>query len=130
MDRIGGMMEKTQIPDDVPIQAGLVNRTIEQSQSRVEGYNFDVRKHLLEYDDVLNMQRNKIYEQRDRLFVKDDLTEDFLEMLEAEVKRHASETNRVADELNQVRHRLALWEASRWTRLGRAFGLGPKRTGR
>ncbi len=92
MRRFGGqqvsdLMQRLRVDDGVPIQAGLVNRIIEQSQTRVEGYNFDVRKHLLEYDDVLNTQRNKIYEQRDRIFVKDDLTDDFLEMLEAEVKR-------------------------------------------
>ncbi|MBM2848605.1 MAG: secA, partial [Anaerolineales bacterium] len=92
MRRFGGqgvsdLMQRLKIDDSVPVQAGLVNKTIEQSQTRVEGYNFDVRKHLLEYDDVLNTQRNRIYEQRDRIFVKEDLTEDFFEMVEAEVAR-------------------------------------------
>ncbi len=92
MRRFGGqgvsdLMQRLKIDDIVPIQAGLVNKTIEQSQTRVEGYNFDVRKHLLEYDDVLNAQRNRIYGQRDRVFVKDDLSDDFLEMVEAEVGR-------------------------------------------
>ena len=50
----------------------LVGRLVEQSQERVEGSNFDVRKHLLEYDDVLNMQRKRIYSQRDMVFVKED----------------------------------------------------------
>jgi preprotein translocase subunit SecA len=95
MRRFGGegvssMMQRLKIDDGVPIQAGLVNRTIEQAQSRVEGYNFDVRKHLLEYDDVLNTQRNRIYEQRDRVFVKEDLTDDFLEMVTAEVNRRVA----------------------------------------
>ncbi|HAX71480.1 MAG TPA: hypothetical protein DCY14_17830, partial [Anaerolineae bacterium] len=53
----------------------------------VEGANFDVRKHLLEYDDVLNKQRQQIYSQRDRIFVKEDLSEDVAEMLEAEVTK-------------------------------------------
>jgi preprotein translocase subunit SecA len=53
----------------------------------VEGANFDVRKHLLEYDDVLNKQRGQIYSQRDRIFVKEDLSEDIAEMLEAEVTK-------------------------------------------
>ena len=81
------MMERLKIDDSVPIEAGLVDRIIEQSQSRVEGSNFDVRKHLLEYDDVLNTQRNRIYDQRDRVFVKEDLSDDFLEMVTAEVNR-------------------------------------------
>ena len=90
MRRFGGqgvsdMMQRLKIDDSVPIQAGLVNRTIEQSQSRVEGYNFDVRKHLLEYDDVLNQQRSVVYSQRDRVMEKDDLGEDVAELLRAEI---------------------------------------------
>jgi preprotein translocase subunit SecA len=57
----------------------------------VEGANFDVRKHLLEYDDVLNTQRGKIYGQRNLIFVKDDLSEDVLEMLQTEVNRRVPE---------------------------------------
>jgi preprotein translocase subunit SecA len=64
---------------------------IEQSQQRVEGANFDVRKHLLEYDDVLNAQRMRIYDQRNRVFGKEDLTEDVDEILRAEVERRVSE---------------------------------------
>ncbi|MGH2523415.1 MAG: hypothetical protein ACRDH2_13005, partial [Anaerolineales bacterium] len=110
MRRFGGqgvsdLMQRLKIDDGVPIQAGLVNKVIEQSQTRVEGYNFDTRKHLLEYDDVLNTQRNKIYEQRDRIFAKDDLTDDFLEMVEAEVKRRVDLA--VADE--EGRWRLLAW---------------------
>ena len=66
---------------------GLVSRIVEQSQTRVEGANFDVRKHLLEYDDVLNTQRTKIYAQRNRIFTKDDLSEDVSDMLQAEINR-------------------------------------------
>ncbi len=80
-----GMMVRMGIDDAMPLEVGLVSRLVEQSQSRVEGANFDVRKHLLEYDDVLNTQRAKIYEQRDLIFVKDDLSEDVTEMLQAEV---------------------------------------------
>src|SRR5690606_28381620 len=65
----------------------LVSNIIEGSQTRVEGANFDVRKHLLEYDDVLNKQRQQIYDQRDRIFVKEDLSDDVNEMLEAEVTK-------------------------------------------
>lgn len=91
MRRFGGanvasIMERLQIDDAMPIEHGIVNKSIEQAQSRVEGSNFDVRKHLLEYDDVLNTQRSKFYDQRQRIFTKDDLTEDAEDMLEAEVK--------------------------------------------
>ena len=92
MRRFGGqnvsnLMQTLKIDDGVPIAAGVVNKTIEQAQTRVEGANFDTRKHLLEYDDVLNSQRNRIYAQRDRIFVKEDLTDDFWEMVTAEVNR-------------------------------------------
>ena len=79
------MMVRMGIDDAMPLEVGLVSRLVEQSQNRVEGANFDVRKHLLEYDDVLNTQRAKIYEQRDLIFIKDDLSEDVTEMLQTEV---------------------------------------------
>ncbi len=96
MRRFGGqqandLMQRLKIDDALPIEMGLVSRLVEQSQTRVEGANFDVRKHLLEYDDVLNAQRKRIYEQRDRIFVKDDLSEDVTEMLRTEVKRRVPE---------------------------------------
>ncbi len=92
MRRFGGanvsnLMERLSIDDAMPIEHGIVNKSIEQSQTRVEGANFDVRKHLLEYDDVLNVQRSKFYEQRNRIFRKDDLSEDVEAMLAAEVQR-------------------------------------------
>jgi preprotein translocase subunit SecA len=77
----------------MPIANPLVDRVVEQSQTRVEGANFDVRKHLLEYDDVLNTQRAKIYSQRDLVFIKDDLTEDILEMLTTETEQRVEITN-------------------------------------
>jgi preprotein translocase subunit SecA len=80
------MMERLKIDEEMPIEMGMVSRIVEQSQTRVEGANFDTRKHLLEYDDVLNNQRAAIYGQRDRIFTKDDLTEDVNEMLAAEVR--------------------------------------------
>ncbi|TAK34353.1 MAG: hypothetical protein EPO30_12320, partial [Lysobacteraceae bacterium] len=87
---VSGLMETLKIDEALPIEHNLVNRTIEQSQQRVEGFNFDSRKHLLEYDDVLNQQRTKIYEQRQRIFTKDDLTEDVDDMLVAEVTRRVT----------------------------------------
>jgi preprotein translocase subunit SecA len=90
MVRFGGeqansLMGRMKVDDAMPIELGIVSRIVEQSQTRVEGANFDVRKHLLEYDDVLNTQRQKIYEQRNLIFVKEDLSEDVTEMLRTEV---------------------------------------------
>ncbi|MDD2694705.1 MAG: hypothetical protein PHD58_02130 [Anaerolineales bacterium] len=86
-EQANSLMQRLQIDDAVPLEVGLVGRLVEQSQTRVEGANFDVRKHLLEYDDVLNSQRARIYSQRDRIFQKEDLSEDVSEMLRSELTR-------------------------------------------
>jgi preprotein translocase subunit SecA len=90
-DQVKGVMERFKIDDDYPMQARLVTNMIEQSQHRVEGANFDVRKHLLEYDDVLNAQRQRIYDQRNRVFEKEDLVDDVNELLAQEVERRVTE---------------------------------------
>jgi preprotein translocase subunit SecA len=97
MRRFGGgqvesIMQRMKIDDAVPMEVGLVSRLVEQSQTRVEGANFDVRKHLLEYDDVLNSQRKRIYSQRDLIFTKPDLSEDVSELLGTEVNRRVPES--------------------------------------
>ncbi|MEW6286891.1 MAG: hypothetical protein AB1509_11755 [Chloroflexota bacterium] len=80
-------MQTLKVDDSLPLEVRLVGNIIESSQHRVEGANFDVRKHLLEYDDVLNKQRGQIYGQRDLIFVKEDLSDDIHVMLEDEVKQ-------------------------------------------
>jgi preprotein translocase subunit SecA len=60
-ERITGIMERLGMEEDVPIEHGLINRAIENAQKKVEGHNFDIRKNLLEYDDVMNQQRKTIY---------------------------------------------------------------------
>ena len=85
--QVSNLMERLRVDDSLPLEVRVVGNIIEQSQHRIEGANFDVRKHLLEYDDVLNKQRAQIYGQRDRIFVKEDLSEDISEMLELEVRQ-------------------------------------------
>src|SRR3989339_202115 len=63
-DKVKNMMERLGLPEDVPIENKMVSRSIEQAQKKVEGHNFDIRKHLVEYDDVLNKQRKAIYNRR------------------------------------------------------------------
>ena len=67
----------------LPLQSKTAERLVEQAQARIEGTNFEIRKHLVDYDDVLNTQRTKIYDQRNRILIKDDLTEDVAGMLQA-----------------------------------------------
>ena len=78
-------MERLGLEDDVAIESRLVSRTIESAQSRVEGYNFDIRKRVVEYDDVINKQRETIYAERDKVLRNEDLTETVQIFLDDEV---------------------------------------------
>ena len=69
-DRVAGLMERMGLEGDVAIESRLVSKTIENAQSRVEGYNFDIRKRVVEYDDVINKQRETIYAERDKVLAQ------------------------------------------------------------
>ncbi|MBI2331547.1 MAG: hypothetical protein HYU84_05175, partial [Chloroflexi bacterium] len=88
--QVSSLMERLKVDDSLPLEARVVASVIEQSQHRIEGANFDVRKHLLEYDDVLNTQRQQIYLQRDKIFVKEDLSGDVADMLDNEVNKRVA----------------------------------------
>ena len=74
MDSIGRLMEKTGAEEDVPIQAGMVTKAIESAQRQVEAMHFSARKNVLEYDDVMNLQRNAIYKERNAILDGKDLS--------------------------------------------------------
>lgn len=84
-DRVKSVMNWANIPDDEPIEHKMITGAIGQAQVRVEGHNFDIRKRVLEYDDVVNKQREVIYRQRREILEKDDLVEDYLEVLQENV---------------------------------------------
>jgi preprotein translocase subunit SecA len=75
-DRIHGIMERFKLPDDQPMEAGILSRQIENAQKKVEEQNFVARKNVLKYDDVMNTQREVIYEQRRRVLEGEDLSDD------------------------------------------------------
>lgn len=79
-DRIQGIMARLGMEEGEPIEHGLVTRAIENAQKKVEGHNFDIRKHLLEYDDVLNKQREVIYSKRRDFLKGEGLKEEVLDM--------------------------------------------------
>jgi preprotein translocase subunit SecA len=85
-ERVAGLMERMGLEDDVAIESRLVSKTIESAQSRVEGYNFDIRKRVVEYDDVINKQRETIYAERDKVLRNEDLTETVRAFLEDEIE--------------------------------------------
>jgi preprotein translocase subunit SecA len=81
-DRLKNLMERLGMEEGVPIEHRWVTRSIENAQKRVEGQNFEIRKSLLEYDDVMNMQRKSIYDLRRRVLSGEDMREQILELLE------------------------------------------------
>ena len=86
-DNISGIMDKLGMDEDEPIEHKLVTRSIENAQKKVESRNFDIRKHVLEYDDVMNEQREVIYDQRRKILEKADLKETVLGMADHIVDR-------------------------------------------
>ncbi|AEF95376.1 Protein translocase subunit secA [Desulfotomaculum nigrificans CO-1-SRB] len=74
-DNIAGLMDRLGMEEDVPIEHSLITKSIESAQKRVENRNFDIRKHVLNYDDVMNQQRELIYEQRRRVLTGENMAE-------------------------------------------------------
>ena len=85
-DRMQRMMSKLTDDEDMPIVSKLVTKTIESSQQKVEGRNFGIRKNTLQYDDVMNRQRELIYKQRDMVLDGIDLTETITKMIDQNIK--------------------------------------------
>ncbi|MCK5310516.1 MAG: preprotein translocase subunit SecA [Desulfobacteraceae bacterium] len=81
-DRIHSIMDKIGIGEGEPIEHKLISKAIENAQSKVEGQNFEIRKHLLDYDDVMNQQRDAIYSQRRKALQGESLKDNILEMIE------------------------------------------------
>ena len=79
-DRIGVMVDRLGLKDDEPLTAGLLTKQIENAQKRIEGRNFETRKHVLEYDNVMNRQREVIYGQRRRVLMGEDVKDSILRM--------------------------------------------------
>lgn len=86
-ERIKSFMNWAGMDEDTPIENKLINKTISDVQKRVEGYHFDLRKHLVEYDDVVNKQRELIYGERNKILEGADLRDNILSMVKAEIDR-------------------------------------------
>ena len=102
-ERIAGVMDRLGVEEDQPIEHSLVTRAIENAQGRVEGHNFEIRKHLLEFDDVMNQQRNVVYSQRREILEGGRLKEMVLDMIEEvgeEIVAEHTDAKRYPDEWN------------------------------
>ncbi|MDD4874075.1 MAG: preprotein translocase subunit SecA [Dehalococcoidales bacterium] len=85
-DRVKSLMNMVGMDENTPIENKLISRSIENAQTQVEGYHFDTRKHLVEYDDVINKQREIIYEERHKIICGADLKANILAMVEKDIK--------------------------------------------
>ena len=85
-DRVKGFMEWAGIGDDIPIEHSLVGKAIENAQVRVEGYHFEIRKHLVDYDDVVNKHREVVYGERKRILSSTDLKASIQSMVREELQ--------------------------------------------
>jgi len=90
-ERITGIMEKLGLEEGEPIEHNLISKAIENAQAKVEGHNFDIRKQLLEYDDVMNQQREVIYRQRREALKGSDLKSSFMDMIHEKAEEIAHE---------------------------------------
>ncbi len=86
-ERIQGVMESFKMPEDMPIQNNWISNAIESAQKKVEGRNFDIRKHLVEYDDVMNKHREIIYSRRRKALGSSNIKNDILLLIEKEVEK-------------------------------------------
>ena len=86
-EQIGSLMDRLKLPEDQPIENRLVSRAIEQAQVKVEGFNFDMRKNLVEYDDVANQQREIVYKLRKRVLESENLKDEVKEKLEHHIDK-------------------------------------------
>ncbi|MEA5096889.1 preprotein translocase subunit SecA [Sedimentibacter saalensis] len=82
-DKVKGIIETLKMPEDEPLEAGMLTRTIETAQGRVEGRNFEIRKHVLQYDNVMNKQREVIYSERKRVLLGEDLKDYVSKMVDS-----------------------------------------------
>ncbi len=92
-DKVAGLMGRV-IDDDMPLESSTVSRMLEQAQSKVEGANFDIRKNVVEYDDVISKQREVIYADRHKVLEHADMYDRIVEMIEHDVRRMVTEHTR------------------------------------
>lgn len=112
-DRVAKVMEMVGMEEDMPLESSMVSRFIEQAQTKVEGYNFDIRKNVVDYDDVIARQRQVIYADRRAVLERADMHERVLGMIRAEVNKlvDACIPGNVITEEEQLEKLLTMMEA-------------------
>ncbi len=85
-DKLKNIMERLGLPEDQPIQNAMISKQIEGAQSKIEGFNFDIRKHVLDYDNVVNKQREVVYEKRRSVLESSDVKSQIMDLLHEEIE--------------------------------------------
>ena len=112
-EKIQRMMEFLKVPEDMPVENKMLSNSIESAQKKVEGHHFDVRKHVLQYDDVMNVHREIIYKRRHHFLESEDVKEEILKMIDEEAEvitlNHTAgreqkewDIERITDHLNTI----------------------------
>jgi preprotein translocase subunit SecA len=104
-DRIAGLMNRLGMEEDMPIEHGIISKSIESAQTKVEGHNFDIRKHVVEYDDVMNKQREVIYSIRRKILEGENQRERMLEMIENQISLLVTSQTSIPDvtpDMNEI----------------------------
>lgn len=112
-EKMQAMVDKLGMDDDTPIEAGILSKSIENAQKKVEGKNFGIRKYVLEYDDVMNKQREIIYKERRKVLEGQNIKEEISEMIKKQIQKVIDKTipdNSTADEWNfdNINHNLSV----------------------
>jgi len=125
-ERIGTMMDALRLPEGTPIENKMVSRSLESAQKKVEGHNFDIRKNLVEYDDVMNQHREIMYSRRRTVLKKDSLKDDLLPLFKAEframmagatdVQSQILDLDKLAEGIRDVIPLEKAWESEQKTR--------------
>ena len=89
-DKLKNMMDTLGLPEDQPIQNAIISKTIESAQNKIEGYNFDIRKHVLDYDDVMNKQREVVYKKRKEILAMANTKNEIFQYIDEFIERTVS----------------------------------------
>jgi preprotein translocase subunit SecA len=85
-ERIAGLMERLGMEEGVPIEHRIISKSIESAQTKVEGHNFDMRRHVVQYDDVMNKHRERIYDDRKKIVAGEDMSEQIADLISGEIE--------------------------------------------
>jgi preprotein translocase subunit SecA len=87
-ERVGGLMDRLGMDEDIPIEHRVITKSIEGAQTKVEGHNFDIRRHVVQYDDVMNRHRETIYKDRRQIVQGEDMSDRIAEMIASEIESY------------------------------------------